>query len=136
MIPLKELRLGNIVKVKEQPLTGMDVYAKIAFLGRDIPDLGKGGVWVETEGTQEPVYAESIDPIELTPQILINCKFFGDFTISIEQDDKLSGLQISPTILVLYEGQRIPVKRLQYLHQLQNLYYDLTGEEIIIESLI
>ena len=132
MIPLRELRLGNIVKVKEQPLTGMDVYAKIAFLGRDIPDLGKGGVWVETDGAQEPVYAESIDPIELTPEILPNCKFSGDFTVSIEQDDKPSGLQIK--ILVLYEGQRIPVKKLRFLHQLQNVYFDLTGgEEIIID---
>ena len=68
------------------------------------------------------------DPIPLTEEILLKCGFvkgkmsnvfyLGDFEILL------------PTYFKYKDAHLIKIK---HLHQLQNLYFALTGEELIIE---
>lgn len=78
------------------------------------------------------------NPIELTEEILLKCGFGGFdgnkfFEISIkETSNKMVWLAFSKeksfvTIRVNEMGFKV---KMQYLHQLQNLYYALTGEEL------
>ena len=76
-----------------------------------------------------------IHPIPLTEDILLKCGFvvvanyhpegktyqFDDFTI-MEHYKYLS-----------YRGEGLGNKYVQYLHQLQNIYYSIIGEELNIE---
>jgi hypothetical protein len=41
---------------------------------------------------------------------------------------------INPTIANLYEFKNIPIKEIEYVHQLQNLYFALTGEELTLQK--
>ena len=81
----------------------------------------------------------TIDPIPLTPEILEKCGFekmagcftlsreselghkFGDFHVSIYDDTQIKAWR---------GGRYIGVCKSAYLHQLQNLYFALTGEEL------
>lgn len=71
-------------------------------------------------------------PIELTGEVLINCGFYdhgisyplfrlNDFTVERSRSDK--------TILAIYYNEKILSYR-KYLHQLQNLYFAITNEEL------
>jgi hypothetical protein len=77
-------------------------------------------------------------PIALTPVILKYCGFkqvSGDWHKSIEEKGKERGLP-----LLMYKNEKktwyfgdfkIPAQP-QYVHQLQNLYYALTGQELVV----
>ena len=89
-----------------------------------------------------------VEPIPLTEEILLKCGFefiFGInnrylkdygafyFTIMIMNDDK--SYQVSLSNHEKKEGESIPTVGLgiiKYVHQLQNLYFALTGEELKI----
>jgi hypothetical protein len=75
-------------------------------------------------------------PIELTPEILEKCGFIkqenGWYKFNILEDyinlyfERLTKTELS------ISGLGIKMPHIQYLHQLQNLYFALTGEELEI----
>jgi|SRR5277367_854451 len=77
-----------------------------------------------------------IQPIQLTPKILKKCGFenigryyFGDNGYEIFKNGKVELMQPKkndPFILAVYET------KILFIHQLQNLYFALTGEELSI----
>lgn len=118
MIPKKELRIGSWVKLDGRPyeITGSDLYAfddTAHHRGRRV------------------LYS---DPIPLTPEILEKCGFKnvgahnwvnGLFSLKGRMPHFNDGYHI-------LSGKDVVVgsRTLFYLHQLQNLYFALTGEEI------
>jgi len=113
MIPINELRIGNyilsdgiIVKV-----TGLSDEYRIWWkwhLGDNV---------YNADNDRE----DQIDPIPLTMEILEKCGFSGAWTTINGLDGNLMGVKLPE---LEYE--------IKYVHQLQNLYFALTGNELNI----
>ena len=111
----QELRIGNYV----QDLVGAPCRVRA---------INEGGISIKGGGYSASV--EMFKPIELTNDILSKCGFDVKFTnggfIKWQKDDfKLI-------------DRRLPYPlnysaRVVYLHQLQNLYFALTGEELTLK---
>lgn len=72
--------------------------------------------------------SEGYAPIELTEEILLKCGFEEKNSI-LEKD----GIRLFK-IRDLYFRGNFPIKAdVRYLHQLQNLYFALTGEELNVQ---
>jgi hypothetical protein len=125
MIQANELRIGNYVALK----------------GGDIVPIADGGILAINQKRFECY------PIPLTPEILEKCGFDvvhktnNHYAINdpngIKDSHKIS---VFPTINNQWHiafsdtlngyNDYTPTTKIQYLHQLQNLYFALTGEEL------
>lgn len=133
-----ELRIGNLVYVKYTDSNDDEHEATTRVLGvHEEAVLGDG--WrIEVEAVQEDFYECVCEPIKLTEEILLKSGFAefykSDFSVKLEciknpifefvrRNDKDWNLRI--------KGETH--KHIKYLHQLQNLYFALTGTELKIE---
>jgi len=84
---------------------------------------------LQTQTTHKPL--EEFEPILLTPDILEKCGFEN-----IDANDQYSSYKKESLTIRIMAGNSTRAKIsdcefvCQYLHQLQNLYFDLTGEEL------
>jgi hypothetical protein len=122
-----ELRIGNYLQGKSRFVKVTKIYSEHAI------GIGSG----------DPYYVSGenpcLTPIPLTEEWLLK---FG-FLHSLRLDDFMfkkgnDCFQIQPykegfSNSVLYNDMEI-VDRLQHVHQLQNLYFALTGEELTIDE--
>ena len=115
---------------------------------------------VELESSIAKIYEQklwNVKPIPLTKEVLIKCGFFedyGDFYLTviskeidcdhdykvvIHADEELLKRGLGVNLLAgkvrCYDTPDPEIKgiNLQYLHQIQNIYYDLTGKELEIK---
>lgn len=126
-----ELRIGNNVQYKGRPIR--------------IESLIKDEFWTINRGDSiETIRLSDIEPISLTPEILEKCGFFSNrhsIDDSIYESTHLSSelrvqfgeLKIikDKTLKVTYKWETIA--HIKSLHQLQNLYFALTGEELEVK---
>lgn len=120
MIQANELRLGNYLLFYGEP--AMIKAGAINAFDRNLIDV-----------------IRHIQPIPLTPEILEKCGFekvkngiqlvcktapFNECIIAY--------LFTGPLTLEVY-GMRTPLFQVKHLHQLQNLYFALTGEELNVQ---
>lgn len=84
-------------------------------------------------------FAQDCFPIKLSPDILGECGFkheFGDWYKNLPSPDRAEGvplLRYRHKEKAWYLGNlELPAQPL-YVHQLQNLYYALTGQELTVE---
>lgn len=114
MVKANELRIGNYVKTDTDTI---------------VPIRGGGINAIETNQL-------SVKPIPLTPEILEKCGFVkhghawnngqGNSLHYCAEDHCLQIAVFGPTF--------VPIAfDVYYLHQLQNLYYALTGEELNVQ---
>ncbi len=125
MINARELRIGNLIY-------------------ENTIDLENGNM-VDVIITVEPnsisqcyQRTNSFKPIELTEDILIKCGFIRDGISDDEIWQKwydVSCFKIIKGTTDYYIIPCYPTCRIKYLHQLQNLYYALTGKELEIKNL-
>lgn len=130
-----ELRIGNLVKHD-------------SFIGF-IVSIYKDGVIVDF--TKNPFKIDgyaSIQPIPLTEEWLVKLGFerdkTGDLSIMINSIDTHLFFVVTkdwfyPSLISEPEYSNttpscIGLNRIQYVHQLQNLYFALTGEELTIKQ--
>ena len=128
MIKANELRVGNIVSAPVLPRSENKCYHVITNIGDNyacminLPD-----------GFSQLMPFEDIEPIPLTGEILWKCGFFNDgsyFSIKIgECYLTIDKYDFSWTIGISYEANGTFLK-IKYLHQLQNLYFAMSGEEL------
>lgn len=121
MIQPNELRIGNLIYLDET-LIEVDVHVLIDIL------MGVDG----------------FSPIPITPELLERARLKRDregwiISYSYKIYDPLviggTGSYVNAnrkTYCILHDDKIMP-KGFQYLHQLQNLYFALTGEELNIE---
>lgn len=114
MIKANELRIGNWY---------IDAFAgKTQVRGIDLDD------WEAINST----------PIVLTPEILQQCGFekieeTGHWWLSVFEGYVHIGFMFEKFPLVLdIDDCRMPLHHIKYLHQLQNLFFSLTGEELTV----
>lgn len=125
MIVANELRVGNWINIPECAInTKVKTIDTQRFaVERDNIDLSPG---------ENVFFYKSANPISLTPEILEKCGFeankyndefkYGLLLLDCEYTDK-------GEFNVVFNDCKLPLA-LKYLHQLQNLYYALTGEEL------
>lgn len=125
MIDLRELRLNNWVYSLE-----IDDFVQIASIDSEFVSLKDHVTW-------NYVYADMIDPIPLTEEILLKCGFETsqwDCHSTFRKDICSDGC-----IVISLEHKYVEIGDLtldieiKYLHQLQNLYFAISGKELKIE---
>jgi hypothetical protein len=124
MIKVNELRVGNLVIYKqdndELPVLKIDGDSKKVCL-----DL--------LLGLNMEVGEQDIDPVPLTPEWLERCGFKEGTNYLFGKHLKL-GIHIDYTYIgTITSTSAAFVAPAQYVHQLQNLYFALTGEELQIK---
>lgn len=128
MIKPEELRIGNWVRVG-------DIESTVDCLS--ISSIG-------LQGNLFTNYFKSVDPILLTPEILNKCgleKVTGNeynmfkipphYLIGIYEETVSFVISIDEVKHLVWHGLKPPYWKFKSLHQLQNLYFALTGEELI-----
>ena len=116
---IQKFRIGNYINDYEVN----EGYFKI----EEIKDNGQGNLAVYyRKGSCMSINPE---PIPLTEELLLNCGFR-------KNDNQFKRLGFSVFLYKdadFYESYELPMFiHLQFLHQLQNLYYALTNEELTI----
>jgi hypothetical protein len=122
----QELRIGNCVYQQDGQVRIID--------GEDIHAM-----------EMYPEHSLRFKPIPLTPEILEKCGFKTDIYLELANDDfaLIYRREVKDKKwgdCLVFEGNGgydypgdIPLWHIKYLHQLQNLYYALAGEELEIE---
>lgn len=131
MIQQNELRIGN--KLTDQYDRVLSVY-EIRPIG--IRCLYKGQQNTEIDGVRNGLFTfEDLHPIELSPEILE--KIEEATKVGGRGDYWINGVRIVLSSLDIwrYDNGAVMVEnmpQIKYLHQLMNLYYALTGNELTI----
>ena len=127
MIQPNELRLGNCVQT---PLGDIMIVTQLGH--QDNKDFI--GASQYKNGELVGFGMNGFKPIELTPEILEKCGFETPFIMK-DSVKYLDGVMIDlhNGKILLRDNHMIEIK---YLHQLQNLYYALTGKELDISKFI
>lgn len=116
-------------------------YANYSYQGTDVIFYGynySDGCF--TDFSSIPIEPEELDPIPLTEELLIKLGFEKDN----DADDPISFFCFGADFLfhrIEFDGEWYLItdegqenRNVQYLHQLQNLYFALTGTELITLS--
>lgn len=117
MIQAHELRIGNWVKVYDDHTTrckGIEL-DRFVFTNKSFAD--------------DAAPLKEVDPILLTPEILTNCGLLDK--VWIKTYTPVSIKQTPEGYDVITKGDE-KIAALKYVHQLQNLYFALTGLELEI----
>lgn len=129
---IRELRIGNFVTWSDDN----DILSVLTITGITSPDT----VWINWEwndGTKDSTDSgiDDINPIPITPEWLERLGFEnlnGRYTVGTHKHpydpDKISW----DGKVVRYEVMRYSsvIYSVKYVHQIQNLFYALTGEEL------
>ena len=127
---VKALRIGNLIKYTDYPNLKDNLLGKvICVTGDDISFMSDCNV-------------AYLEPIKLTEDLLIKLSFNKNGRVI--KTYVMIGDEINFNILVNLENEfyfypSIAIKwsvRLEYVHQLQNLYFALTGEELDVTNII
>lgn len=115
----QELRIGNLINYKGEPII--------------VTMIGKYGIQSDDEDrtVNAKFSTPDLTPIPLTPELLERCGFLkSSFSYSL-----LGIYFIEPVEDYYVFGERYQgaYAKFHYLHQLQNLYFALTGSEIEIK---
>lgn len=116
MIPLYELRVGNLVL-----------------------DESSGKYFKVQKGSDIDLLSDKFKAIPITPELLKKCGFaYHDYFKIWQKNKAVNGtgpdMEIDPDFWVLdFSHRRIGVE-LKGLHQLQNLYFTLKGKELELST--
>ena len=124
---IQEFRIGNYVTLKGYAYDEIDTHNEITGITDEHP-------FVDTIVFDYLDYDE-IEPIPLTEEWLLKFGFeFNVLTNRYELDDWRFDITKPANYdgLLLCEGSTAITDRIKYVHQLQNLYFALTGEEFVL----
>lgn len=118
MINANELRLGNALEyLVEDCVDNSSEWMLNIVDAADIVDAA----------SNESIFNKYYQPIPITPEILEKCGFVRNSLMDSYELGKYS-VRYS---MMYYEGHEVSeLNTCKYLHQLQNLYFALTGEEL------
>ncbi len=129
----QDLRIGNLVDVINRsqevhlPFNIIKKVGRIEFFNVDLYDYEKPFAAQPLNWT---VDIADLSPIPLTEEWLVKFGFIKDF-YGFVLDDKMS-LSFSTKLSPFWQDSPLSIN-IQYVHQLQNLYFALTGSELEIK---
>jgi len=131
---VKELRIGNIVSVRGEPRKVNSLSS--APRSERISTTIKGCSFAECHFSEQ-----EITPIPLTEECLINLGFAPlsesdhGVRMSVNSLDELNWSRHGPRLIYQTKGSGFSRDyEIKYVHQLQNLYFSLTGKELEVKS--
>lgn len=131
MTQAHELRLGNWINLGLRD--DIKNYGKVLSIGSVEQEFEQ--VYCECEESFEWAFKNNYCGIPLTPEILEKCGFDNDDNDFLKTIDERSSLHINlqkqRTLIESYDGI-IKLNNIKHLHQLQNLHFALTEEELVI----
>lgn len=128
MIDLKELRIGNLVSLNGRYIDVESISSAVINITGEDEEFGGfiGDSW------------RDIEPIPLTPELLVKCRFkkveidaYSDLFKRTTKDFMFSVIYNYIQDKATFNSPHF-TQFIQHLHQLQNLYFSLTGEELQI----
>lgn len=129
MIDVRELRINNYVLCKNE-------VCRVNMINRgDIVEVSTIDSDSVRECFVEDILSDRIYPIPLTEELLLKCGFkkinhiSGYSFFSMERNNK-NGANIDIYKSYSTVGSNTSVPHIQFLHQLQNIYFALTGKEL------
>lgn len=145
MIQANELRLGNWVQITDKLKSEIEEEGYIKNEFQITSSFNKDDdiqIYNPYEIIYEYFIAEQIEPIPITEDWLLR---FGFEASSIHDNYKLGEIEISSSMRKITTNERynfyldgeIPESmkiRIQYIHQLQNLFFALTGTELTLTT--
>lgn len=126
---VKELRIGNYILGNYMDYGDFEEAEKqeiCEVLSLDSVGICEYSIWVEGESATVEQY-DSFDPIPLTEEWLLNFGFKP-----FQKDFSIKGLIIHCRKRGFVVRKSIPI--IKHVHQLQNLYFALTGQELTIKK--
>lgn len=126
----QELRIGNFVK-------STNYYYEITEIGKKycrMNDLGSA----DYDYNYPPFPLDKIMPIPITDEFFIELGIRKGNTLCFYSCDKLFSFEykynnyVGNDVLHLDEK---PLPNIKYIHQLQNLFFGITGEELMIKNI-
>lgn len=138
MIQINELRIGNLIERN-------GILAKIEIINNELDEVYSLG-----EDFYYSDFCCNIEPILLTEEWLLKLGFELDdddlYTLCLfsQRDPKYNSIELwtrsnegIKIILEVDEGEMpeqscVPLHHIKYVHQLQNLYFCLTGAELTV----
>ena len=123
-----ELRLGNFVSVKKESLQPLlDDYGLHGIENSfQITSIENVYLYILTDGLESEYYLSECKPIPLTDEWLDKFGFDG-------WDKGVYTMILSNGNFMKIGCEEAVGKNIKHVHQLQNLYFALTGEELIIK---
>ena len=125
MTNANDLRMGNLIQKDNV------IYKFLSLEQNHASTSEYRFYWVETlDGKLGKYYSSHFNPIPLTPEILEKCGFDRNCILKISQGVNIEW-SYGKEVWLTKEGEVIyEFENTQYLHQLQNLYFALCGEEL------
>lgn len=128
----KEFRLGNMIYYKVG-LWGGGIDKRKCFLAKITGLYGEGAFSFQALEGKIPDAHIFEEPIPLTEEWLLRFGFEKDR--SGYRLDDINSLSFSENYIVCWHDKVLGIKQIEYVHQLQNLYFTLTGEELTIKDI-
>ena len=142
MIDNRSIRIGNYIKKKSEYIQVVSIAITNCLCEH-------------SDGHHEKSTYGSVSHIPITDKILLACGFkkdgFGNYNLSLLDYDKMGMkiLSFARDYLYIREGRKVneqsqddlitiwnkDIKKEFYLHELQNLYFDITGNELIVDAI-
>jgi hypothetical protein len=146
MITKKELRIGNLVEVTYKGEDFEEKKGITRVIGVSEEGTLGDGYYIELEALEE--YFENVrcSPIPLTEEILLKCGFehetmyivknlylkdYGDFYFVLDENNGYYHVKLSNH--GFEHEKQVGLGIIKHLHQLQNLYFALTNQELEIK---
>lgn len=129
MIKATDLRIGNYVKDKKYPIT------------YKVTAIGENGGWMQVTDEFEDIDSaiEKLEPIPLTEEWLIKLGLIKDewsYTFPINGGNTAYSIECyGDKFGFAYGGEVTKETWITSVSQLQNLYYFLTGEELVLNKI-
>ena len=141
MIQPQELRIGNCLYYKVLP------HAPESYKIIEVTSISKNGFisFINDDGKEETYYLDNFEKIPITEEIILKCGFENYDNEKYNPNDKYakqfeyhldSGISYRELLCKPYYGWIIKMGtyddklEIKYVHQLQNLYYELKDEEL------
>jgi hypothetical protein len=127
MIKASEFRIGNLIHYQIKETRQWEV---VAVNATDFPFLQLA----EKNDSVEVHYK----PILIMPDLIVKSGFIKPIVdgkeIPFYKKSRYTIFELTPGVFEFSVDGSIIFKKLEYLHQLQNLYYFLTGDELVIDE--
>lgn len=129
VIKANELRVGNILLDKDGKPAQVEAICRVPSSASYLIEFAGLG---NTSG-----FVEELKPIELSPEMLLRCGFEKNGKNYFSHNDKFYHIQedaydCNGNFGYCLNDEKSIFLELKSLHQLQNLYFCLTGEELEI----
>ena len=135
---VNELRIGNLVNIPESVRKDFWDCTEFSIIGDNfkISVITNEEVNILIHGSEEEFAIKEIEPIPLTEKILVKCGFeqidhidgYSFWSMKRKRNSKKPAICIYDNYTTV--GNNTRVKHCEFVHQFQNLYFVLTGEEL------